>query len=71
MRACFAYFACVRECVCECLRACVRACACKRITGTRSSAEVVASAVQDNDGGILVGERSFGKASAQQVIRIG
>lgn len=38
--------------------------------GSASAAEIVASAVQDNNGGKLVGEKTFGKGIIQQLIPI-
>jgi|FLYN01.1.fsa_nt_gi carboxyl-terminal processing protease len=38
--------------------------------GTASAAELVAGAIQDHERGILVGQRTFGKGSVQQIFRL-
>jgi carboxyl-terminal processing protease len=38
--------------------------------GTASASELVAAAIQDHDRGILIGQRTFGKGTVQQIFRL-
>lgn len=38
--------------------------------GTASAAELVAGAIQDNERGILIGQRTYGKGTVQQIFRL-